>query len=875
MKQAITSHGGPERLSKAAPEQNKGRQPEEKGETLFTAVEAILPLVKKPGRYIGGELNAVKKSWEDAAVRFCLIFPDLYEIGMSHQGLQILYHILNDDDRFLAHRCYAPDIDFEAQLRKAGLPLYALESFLPLVDFDVLGITLPYELCYTNILTILDLAGLPLRACDRSEEVPLVIGGGSCGLNPEPVADFFDAIVLGDGEEVIIELGASLLAAKKQGVDKKHTLQRLSEIEGVYIPSFFAPRYSADKFVGIQPLQSGYQQVRRRVLPQLPRPALLNKPLVPIVKPIHDRLGIEIARGCTRGCRFCQAGMIYRPVRERSVEDILELAEEGIRNSGFDELAMLSLSTGDYSCLPQALTSLMNRFADEYVSVSMPSMRVGTLTPEIINQIKRVRKTGFTVAPEAGSNRLREVINKGITEEDLMATCRDAFGAGWNLIKFYFMIGLPTETEEDVDAIVELAKKAKAQADGRGRVQINVSVACFVPKPHTPFQWHEQSGLAETRARLDRLKKILPRKGFKLKWHDGRTSFLEGVFSRGDRRLSELIETAWRSGVRLDGWSEHFNLESWQRAADQCGIDMNSYLRARSLTEPLPWDHLACGVDKQFLQQEWQRAQAGTYTPDCRNHGCRKCGLCDFKTLFPRTLQSCPQPAASAPVEQPLSAERSFRYAVNYSRLGSARFYGHLELLQLVFRVLRRAGLPVLFSRGYNPSPRVSFSQALPVGMESLVEKFKVDLALPITDPALTVAALNQEFPETIRVQAITPAKDKEQVDQLATYRIQCFSLPGVDILSRQEIDKRLQQFLAAEEFCIERIRKRKRRTLDIRSLVRSLKLREETLELVLIHPHGRAGTGPFELLENVLKLNKEQARSLRILKTDIQALRL
>ncbi len=872
MKHQNSSDGDQERSTTGC-RGNRGETKPGLDATPFAAIEAILPLVKKPGRYIGGELNSINKSWSKAAVRFCLVFPDLYEIGMSHQGLQILYHILNRDDRFLAQRCYAPDVDFEARLREKDLPIFALESRRPLADFDVLGFTLPYELCYTNILTILDLAGLPLRAADRDQQYPLVIGGGSCCLNPEPVADFFDAVVLGDGEEVIIELGECLLAAKKEHTARDEVLRALAAIDGVYVPSLFQPLYDGKKrFLGIQPLVKGYETVRRRVIPKLPDPAVLSKPLVPIVKPVHDRLGIEIARGCTRGCRFCQAGMIYRPVRERSVEDILELAEEGITNSGFDELAMLSLSTGDYSCLPEALTSLMNRFADEYVSVSMPSMRVGTLTPEIIAQIKRVRKTGFTVAPEAGTDRMREVINKGITEEDLLATCRDAFGAGWNLIKFYFMIGLPTETEEDVEAIVELAKKARAQAGGQGRVQINVSVACFVPKPHTPFQWHGQLELEEARARLNRLKKILPKKGFKLKWHDADISLLEGVFSRGDRKLCRLIETAWRAGVRLDGWSEHFRLENWQNAADQCGLDLNSYLRARSMDEPLPWDHLDCGVDRSFLEKEWHRALERSYTPDCRNHGCQKCGLCDFATIYPQTLKSCPRPSAMPATRSPTKEELSFRYAVHYSRLGDSRFYGHLELLQLVFRVLRRAGLPVLFSRGYNPSPRVSFSQALPVGMESLVEHFLVDLARPIADTTAMVEALNREFPRTIRVHRIVPAPNQKQSDLEATYRIERSSFPDSSVLSEQELRRRIEKFLAAKECIIERFRKRKRRTLDIRPLVTSISLNKTAIELVLVHPHGRAGVSPFELLEKMLGLTTDQARMLRMMKTDVQA---
>ena len=825
-------------------------------------LEKVLPQVKKPGQYIGGELNSICKDWENTKVRFCLVFPDLYEIGMSHQGLQILYHILNDDARFLAHRCFAPDIDMEEALREAGLPLFALESWRPLADFDVLGFTLPYELCYANILTVLDLAGVPLRVGDRKESHPLVIGGGSCSMNPEPVADFFDAIVLGDGEEIIIELGEHLLAAQQEGLSKRETLKRLATLSGIYVPIFFEPFYSNDRFAGVRPLLKGYNYVQRRVLPRLLRTAASTKPIVPVVKPVHDRLGVEIARGCTRGCRFCQAGMIYRPVRERSVEEILELAEEGIANSGFDELALLSLSTGDYSCLPDVLIRLMNRFADEFVSVSMPSMRVGTLTPAIIEQIKRVRKTGFTVAPEAGTERMREVINKGITEEDLLATCRDAFAAGWNLIKFYFMIGLPTETDEDVDGIVELAKKARAASEAGGKIQITISVATFVPKPHTPFQWHEQLNPEEARKHFNRLHRLLPRKGFTLKYHDPRTSILEGVFSRGDRKLSQLIETAWKSGARFDGWSEHFCLDTWKKVAEDCGIELESYLRARAMDEPLPWDHLHCGVDRKFLEQEWHRALQRAYTPDCRNHGCQKCGLCDFKTIAPVVEKSCTSRRETGAVEKNRDMEEAvFRYRIHYSRTGKSRFYGHLEILQLVFRVLRRAGLPVLFSRGYNPSPKVSFSQALPVGVESLVEYFDVALRQPLVDPVVTLENLNREFPETIRATVVEMIGKHQQLDLEVEYEIR---FPAG---STVEIKEHIVSFLAKKEFIISRIRKKKKKELDIRPLVCSMVCKDDILHLVLLQRHGQAGISPVAILEKALDCTSELARQARIKK--------
>jgi radical SAM family uncharacterized protein/radical SAM-linked protein len=835
-------------------------------------IDSILPLVKKPGRYIGGELNAVHKDPAAIDLSFVLIFPDLYEIGMSHQGLQILYHIINKQQGLIAERCYAPDVDMEEQLRKNELPLFSIESRRPLADFDVIGITLPYELCYTNILTILDLAGIPLRAKDRTDDHPLVFAGGSCSLNPEPVADFFDVVVLGDGEEVILEIAESLRLARKEDESREQTLLRLTKIDGVYIPLFFEPRYEGKQLTAVLPRVDDYTTVHRRVISELPPVDLPAHPLVPLVKPVHDRLGVEIARGCTRGCRFCQAGMIYRPVRERSIDDIMQLAEQGIKNTGFDELALLSLSSGDFSCLPALLVKLMDRFVDEYVSVSMPSMRVGTLTPEVINQIKRVRKTGFTVAPEAGTDRLREVINKGITEQDLLATCHDAFAAGWNLIKFYFMIGLPTETMEDVDGIVDLAVRARQEARG-GRSQINVSVATFVPKPHTPFQWSRQLTLEESKSRINHLKKKLPRKGFKLKWHDPDQSYLEGVFSRGDRRLSSLIEIAWQNGARLDGWSEHFNLTRWQQAAEGADLDLDDYLRARDMDEVLPWDHLQCGVDRSFLVNEYEKSFERSYTPDCRNNSCQKCGLCDFKTIRPQV--NAPEPVVlspSQPVNDRSTAQQQqrtvFSYRVHYSRLGDARFLGHLEMLQLVFRVLHRAGLPVLFSQGYNPSPRVSFSPALPVGVESHVEFFDMDLGEPVSRPADVAEKLNEQLPECITVSSVVPIGKQPPKTLVISYVI---ILP--DSVDRKDVETRIREFLAREQFVISRIRKKKKRELDLRALVVRINQDGLQLSMDLVHPHNGAGTNPREILEKVLGLSREHALLARITKNSSQEL--
>jgi len=836
-------------------------------------LDRILPLVRKPGQYVGGELNIVNSRLDADNLKFCLIFPDLYEIGMSHQGLQILYHILNNQNRVVAHRCYAPDIDMEKELRDQCQPLFSLEAKASLAAYDVLGITLPYELCYSNILTILDLADIPLLAAERGQEHPLVLGGGSCSLNPEPMAEFFDAIVLGDGEEVIVEIAQLLLRAKDGQSSKKEILEQLAALAGVYVPSYFEPQYQEGRLLAIKALQPGYTSVRKRVLPQLDAAPYLHRPLVPIVKPVHDRLAVEIARGCTRGCRFCQAGITYRPVRERTVDEIMEQADQGISHSGFEELALLSLSTGDFSCLAELMTALMNRFAQDFVSVSMPSMRVGTLTPAIMEQIKRVRKTGFTVAPEAGTDRLREVINKGITEEDLLNTCRDAFALGWKLIKLYFMVGLPTETEEDLEAIIDLAKKARARVgQGKGRpVQVNLGIATFVPKPHTPFQWEPQLSLEESKRRINRLKQLLPRQGFKMKWHDPEQSLLEGVFSRGDRRLGRLIATAWRNGARLDSWSEHFSLERWRQAAAQCDIDLEQYLRRRSLDEVLPWEHLHSGVDRSFLEQENAKALRQQYTPDCRNHGCQGCGLCDFTTIRPvvNTPPELPENQPLTPMQQPRPEREPpplvVTYRVQYQRLGDSRFYGHLEFLQLVFRALHRAGLPLLFSSGFNPTPRVSFSQALPVGVESMEEYFDMDLAQPLPSMADAVVQLNAQLPETVRVTAVQTSSRKVAMSSVARYEVRSRACPSADLKDK------IANFFAQETFIIDRFRKNRHKDLDLRPLVIGMEAQGEVLSLELLSHQGQPGANPREVLQKVLGFSEREALLARIIKTGVR----
>ncbi len=838
---------------------------------------SIFSQVVKPGRYLGSEYNSIQKEWDHALVRCALLFPDLYEIGMSHQGLQILYHLLNSQQEIIAERSYCPDKDVEKLLRSRKEPLTSLESGHPLKDFDILGITLPYELCYTNILTILDLAGIPFFAKDRSDTFPILLGGGACAMNPEPVADFFDAILLGDGEEAILDIAKTVATARQEKIDKSLLLDRLAAIEGVYIPSFFQPEYETTGHIsGIRMVRGKHTEISRRVLPDLSQTDHLLHPIVPNAKIVHDRLGVEIARGCTRGCRFCQAGITYRPVRERTPEQIVSLSKKGIENSGFEEMALLSLSTGDYSCLGEVLPQLMDQFADEYVSVAVPSMRVGTLTPEIMDQIKRVRKTGFTLAPEAGSERLRRVINKGITEEDLLEACRAAFNLGWKHMKFYFMIGLPTETMEDMDEIIQLVKKSSWEISkvAKGKKQINVSVGTFVPKPHTPFQWNRQLSIEESRDRLSHLKKNMPRKGCNMKWHSPEQSFLEGVFSRGDRRLAKLIHNAWLAGSRLDGWGDHFNLAKWREAATSSNLNLEFYLRERERNEILPWQHLQTGVDSDFLLDELDKALNEVYTPDCRYHGCQQCGLCDFDTI---------QPIVHNPVEpglhnqQPVSAtqqrvdkrsipahdENHFKYIVHYSRSGNICYLGHLEFLQLIFRALRRAGIVTNFSKGFNPSPKVSFAPALPVGTRSASEFFLMDLPELLANPAETAVHLSTKLPPGLEV-----TKIELHSGNLPQVIENTYTLKLPHDISEDEAGL-INTFMDSDELVIHRVRKGKERHINIRPLISSLdRLNHDTLLMKVISKSGAPGIKPSDALQHILHLEESIAVAAVVTKT-------
>ena len=600
-------------------------------------LDSILYRVGKPARYTGGEWNSILKDWDNTAVRIALSYPDLYDIGMSNMAIPILYEILNDIPDVLAERVYAPWKDMEAVMRAEGMPLYALESKRPLKEFDILGFSLGYELCYTNVLNMLDLAGVPVLAAERDDSFPLVIAGGSGTLNPEPMADFIDLFVLGDGEEVVVELVDAFRNWKQSGAGKAVFLREAARIEGIYVPSLYRVEYQPDGLLkSFTPLVPEARPViQRRMVDRLPPPPL--KPVVPFVEIVQDRAAIEIQRGCTRGCRFCQASAIYRPTRERSQDEIIRSVGEVLENTGYDEISLVSLSTSDYPEIDKLVTTLAKLYPN--ITFSLPSLRIAASSVQLMESLPSGRKSGLTFAPEAGSERLRHVINKCIPESILLETAAIAFQRGWTTIKLYFMLGLPQETLEDIQDIVRLIDKVyNIGREFQGnRAKVGVSLSTFVPKPHTPFQWVAQEKEDRIIAKHDIVKSGLGKRGLKLSWGDPKTSLLEAVISRGDRRIGRVIHRAWQTGCTFDAWSEYFSWDNWLRAFNETGIDPAFYAqRERSPDELLPWSHVNAGITPAFLKREYQKALRCEETGDCRYEGCNVCG---FEKWFPACQQ--------------------------------------------------------------------------------------------------------------------------------------------------------------------------------------------------------------------------------------------
>lgn len=595
--------------------------------------EKLLSMVQKPGRYTGGELNSVIKNPEDVDIRFAFCFPDTYEIGMSHLGMKILYSLLNKREDTWCERVFAPWVDMEELMRKNDVSLFALESSDEIKDFDVIGFTLQYELCYTNVLNMLDLAGVPVRSADRKSLTPLVIGGGPCVCNAEPIADFFDLTLPGEGEEVLNELMDLFKEYKKKGASKEEFLKAAAKIEGVYVPSFYEFSYNDDNTIKSVTSSNGApERVKKRIISDLDTVFYPESFVVPFIDIVHDRAVEEIFRGCIRGCRFCQAGFLYRPIREKSSDTVNKQCRSLCDTTGYDEISLSSLSTSDYTQLQSLLEGIFSWSEEDKVSVSLPSLRVDNFSDELMEKLQKVRKSGLTFAPEAGTQRLRDAINKNVTEREVIETSRKAFSGGWTNVKLYFMMGLPTETNEDVVGIADLAQKVVDEfyknpnkPKGKG-VNVSISVSCFVPKPFTPFQWEAQDTMEQLKAKQHLLLESVKSRKISVSYHDARTSFLEGVFARGDRRLCDVMERAWRKGCRFDSWDECFSFEKWMEAFEECGVDPYFYTsRKRSYDEILPWDHMDYGISNKFFQKEAEKAYKSVTTPHCREK-CNACG---------------------------------------------------------------------------------------------------------------------------------------------------------------------------------------------------------------------------------------------------------
>ncbi len=620
--------------------------------SLSDRIEKLLMSVQKPVRYMGGEFNAVMKDAAAVDVRYAFLFPDTYEVGMSHLGMKILYHAINAREDTWCERVFSPWVDMADLMRENGIPLFSLESRTPVGEFDLLGITLQYEMSFTNILDALDLAGLPLRREDRTEG-PFVICGGPCAFNPEPLAPFVDLIALGDGEEETLQTIEVYKRWKASGKPRGEYLRMAAQIPGIYVPSLYDVAYNRDgtiRSVTPKPGSGAPKVVRKALVTDLNGAVYPEKLIVPYGEIVHNRIMLEIFRGCTRGCRFCQSGMIYRPIRERSVDRLMQMAEELVRSTGYDEISLMSLSSGDYSCLPELAHRMVDRFAARRVRISLPSQRIDAVLTDTLKETQKVKKTALTLAPEAGTQRLRDVINKGVTEADLMRSVTDAFDQGWSAVKLYFMIGLPTETDEDVLGIADLAAKVRRcyfsvpkerRAPG---LRITVSASVFVPKNDTPFQWAPQLDSGEVVRRQQLLRQAFNRiKGVDFKYHAPDVSYIEAVFARGDRRMADAMERAWRLGCRFDGWSDQFRYDLWMKAFEQTGVDPDFYaIRPRRTDEVFPWDHLDCGVTKEYMLREWERALRVECTPDCRR-GCTGCGMKRYPGAC--TGRSSPTPA--------------------------------------------------------------------------------------------------------------------------------------------------------------------------------------------------------------------------------------
>jgi radical SAM family uncharacterized protein/radical SAM-linked protein len=814
----------------------------------------LLLRAEKPSRYIGAEVNSIRK--ENPAVRFALAFPDTYEVGMSHLGLQILYSVLNAIPDVAAERCFAPWPDRELQLRLSGLPLTSLESQKPLADFDVVGFSLQYELSYTNVLTMLDLGGLPLLRNERREGQPLIIAGGPCSFNPAPLNDFIDAFVIGEGEEVVGEIAAAVAEGKRQVLTRSGLIERLAQIPGIYVPAVHGKNSVIEKRSVID-------------LNQWLHPLA---PVVPLMQTVHDRIILEIARGCTRGCRFCQAGMLWRPYRERNLPLLYEMAKKTLIATGHDEISLLALSSGDYSCLEPLLKTLMGKYHSRRLALALPSLRVESLNTTLIEEIKRTRKTSFTLAPEAGTDKMRQVINKGNTAQDLLTSVDQVFSAGWKSIKLYFMIGLPLEEQTDLEGIIDLGYAALRAAKNRGHV--TVSLSTFVPKPHTPFQWERQISLEDTCAKQNYIRRHIQNRNLQVKWHDARMSVLEGMFSRGDDRVGVLLKKAYELGCRFDGWTDLFNFDLWQKAMEETGITPDTFLRERNINEKLPWDNIDCHVSREFLLRERENSQTAQATADCRLDGCQNCGVCDFvttKNIFAdKDDLKKTQSAESTEVMSSSADTQEKVYRMTFTKTGRSRYLSHLELAMALTRALRRSSMEISYSAGFHPHPKISFATATSVGMESRQEYMDVAAKEYSGNLNTLPAQINNFLPQGVEVSDIRLLSyaEKDLARSLHGFIYELHLPADIDADNLSVVKNNLNEFLAATSFNISRQSKGKTVTKDIRPFVESMTLDPAGTKVTLTLLYAQTGAArPIDIINCVFGFAADQVSKIRVVK--------
>ncbi|MDQ7823250.1 MAG: TIGR03960 family B12-binding radical SAM protein [Candidatus Eremiobacteraeota bacterium] len=812
------------------------------------SLEKLLAPCTRPARYFGTELNASHKEWDEARLRVALVFPDTYEIGQSGLGLKILYGIIAGDPDTLVERAFAPWVDAEERLREASRPLFSLESARPLADFDLLGFTLPYEMTYSNVLNILDLAHIPLRAGDRGDGFPLIAGGGSCVFNAEPLADFFDFFVLGEGEEVIVEILSLLKEWKRESGKKAELLPRLAGIRGVYVPGFYEATYDEQgNFAGLTAThQSAPLMIERRAVSSLEEAYYPTNPVVPFVETVHDRIMLEIFRGCTRGCRFCQAGMIYRPVRERSLQRLLDLARESIRRTGYEEISLVSLSCSDYSAIRELVALLQKEYADRYIEISLPSLRIDAFSLGLAKVVQRYRRSSLTFAPEVGTEKMRRLINKGGSEEDVLQTMRHAKDEGWKSLKLYFMVGLPGEEDDDIVGITRLVWKILQETG----LRLTVSVSSFVPKPWTTFQRDRFLPPAALREKHAVIKRLLRHGKITIGFHNPELSFLEAVFSRGDRRLGRVLLEACKLGCKFDGWNDRFDFGKWMKAFENASVDPGHFTRERAPGEALPWDHLGSDAQRAFLQRDREKAAAGEALADCRQGSCTGCSLCSGDIPERRESHDGDEPMLEELPPLACATRPVQRLRIGHTKEAPVRLISHLDLLRTFQRAVRRANLPVAYTEGFHPRMRLSPGPALSLGYTSKAEWIDIDLREAL-DPAEGKRRLQESLPRGISIFELKEfplgGEPLSESIHMASYRM---TLLCRDVTSACSVPAVVADLMGSPEI----MAARKGKELDVRPLVASLEVLSTEGEIVVLEARlkitGTASAKPQDILD-------------------------